>query len=366
VFHNRYLGWGPTWAGLGGWHFFNYRPHPYYWWGWSSPYRLTTWFTWGPRWTYPVYYDYGTVIYYDDYFVYVDDEPIATGPQYAYQAIELASQGREIIVAKPPVAEYTDPSDWLPLGMFALANEDEGSPIMYLQLAVDQDGVISGTYFNSLTESTLPIYGMVDPESQRAAWSVGDKTTTVMETGIFNLTEDIVPLLLVDHDHPEILESDGFGQERMRPNDYVDGAFRQPLFDFARLLGRHKLKLEVSGKRMVLSEEFIQCQRDFPRVTRNPSRLQTEEVAVDCPAPHSRGSDCGVRCFSRHCGPSRSAASPFAGRRSPGQHKSRGPGSSSRQGIPALPNRCTRWISPHSRASLYKLTHRSGRQPSNV
>lgn len=144
----------------------------------------------------PVYYDYGTLIYYDDYFMYIDGEPFATGPQFSQQAIVLADQGREIIAEKPPVADHSNPDDWLPLGMFALVNEDEGEPIMYLQLAVDQDGVIAGTYFNTLTDSTLPVFGMVDSESQRAAWSVGDKSTTVMETGIFNLTEDEAPVLI--------------------------------------------------------------------------------------------------------------------------------------------------------------------------
>jgi len=143
-----------------------------------------------------VFYDYGTIIHYDDYFMYIDNEPFATGPQFSQQAILLADQGREIIAEKPPIAAHSDPDDWLPLGMFALVNEDEGEPIMYLQLAVDQDGVIAGTYFNTLTDSTLPVYGMVDPESQRAAWSVGEKSTTVMETGIFNLTEDEAPVLI--------------------------------------------------------------------------------------------------------------------------------------------------------------------------
>lgn len=151
---------------------------------------------WGPRISQPVYYDYGTLIYYDDYFMYVDGEPIATVPQFSQQAIVLADQGREILAEKPPVEDYSNPDDWLPLGMFALVNEDEGEPIMYLQLAVDQDGVIAGTYFNTLTDSTLPVFGMVDSESQRAAWSVGDKSTTVMETGIFNLTEDEAPVLI--------------------------------------------------------------------------------------------------------------------------------------------------------------------------
>ena len=35
---------------------------------------------------------------------------------------------------------------------------------------------------------------MVDKETQRAVWTIGDNKNTVMETGIYNLTTDETPV----------------------------------------------------------------------------------------------------------------------------------------------------------------------------
>jgi len=85
----------------------------------------------------------------------------------------------------------------MPLGVFAVTTkEEETEPSMYMQLAVSKDGIISGTYYNSATDSGQPIQGAVDPETQRAAWTIGDNKTTVVETGVYNLTQDETPILV--------------------------------------------------------------------------------------------------------------------------------------------------------------------------
>ncbi|MFI4874961.1 MAG: hypothetical protein ACIALR_06475 [Blastopirellula sp. JB062] len=155
---------------------------------------MTAWFTWGSTWGTPAYYYYGDNVYYDTQYVYIDDTPIATTTQYAQQAADYAAAGREALAADPPTDQSGE--NWMPLGVFALVNKDEGDPIMYLQLAVDKEGLIAGTYFNTETQTNLPIEGSVDQESQRAAWTIGDKTSTVMETGIYNLTQDETPILI--------------------------------------------------------------------------------------------------------------------------------------------------------------------------
>jgi hypothetical protein len=60
---------------------------------------------------------------------------------------------------------------------------------MVMQLAVDKAGDIGGNYYNSLSDQTVAIHGSVYKKSQRAAWTIGNNTTTVFETGIYNLTE---------------------------------------------------------------------------------------------------------------------------------------------------------------------------------
>jgi hypothetical protein len=93
--------------------------------------------------------------------------------------------------------------DWLPLGVWAVTQEGVTDANRLLQLAVNKEGTIAGTYYNETTEVTLPVEGAVDPETQRAAWHVIDEKNRrlVMETGIYNLTHDATTALL--HFGPE-------------------------------------------------------------------------------------------------------------------------------------------------------------------
>jgi hypothetical protein len=87
----------------------------------------------------------------------------------------------------------------MPLGVFALTNDGEptgAEPTLFLQLAVSKQGVISGTLQNTATNSVQAIEGMVDKQTQRAAWTAVGKTRPIMETGIVNLTQDSTPALV--------------------------------------------------------------------------------------------------------------------------------------------------------------------------
>src|SRR5262249_32516415 len=82
------------------------------------------------------------------------------------------------------------------LGVFALMQEDETSSNDVLQLAINQDGVIHGNFYEALLESTSPVYGAVNKQTQRAAWSISNNKTTVYETKIYNLTKPETPILV--------------------------------------------------------------------------------------------------------------------------------------------------------------------------
>ena len=125
--------------------------------------------------------------------VYYEDEPIATEEEYSEQAIGIADAGVQTIDAA--IAADAD-IEWMPLGVFALVHEDEGQPTFYMQLQIAQDGTISGTYANTAKDTSATIQGSVDIESQRAAWTVGDNSNTVIETGLYNLTMDEAPALI--------------------------------------------------------------------------------------------------------------------------------------------------------------------------
>jgi hypothetical protein len=153
-----------------------------HWWrhaGWAA---LGGWVA-GSSWSSPAYYDYGEGIYYEDEQVYMNGKPVANAEEYYQQASDLATS------APPPQASE---QEWLPLGVFAVSRQQAGDSNVLLQLAVDKNGVIAGTYYNTTTEVSRPIRGKVDKKTQRAAWTFSDgkNTDIVMETGLFNLTQD--------------------------------------------------------------------------------------------------------------------------------------------------------------------------------
>jgi len=87
----------------------------------------------------------------------------------------------------------------MPLGVFALTADGQKSgpePSLYLQLVLSKQGVLNGTLYNKLMNTTQEIEGMVDKESQRCAWTVKGKSRPLMETSIANLTKDSSPALV--------------------------------------------------------------------------------------------------------------------------------------------------------------------------
>ena len=165
--------------------------YPYsYWWGYPSWGGLQSFFPYY-GWNTPYYYGYGPGgnIVYSNGMVYMDDVPIATAADYAASAAELA--------AVPTPANPDAQVEWLPLGTFALSeNENDKNPSRVVQLAVDKDGLVSGTMVNKTTNQVYPIQGRVDKETQRVAFTIGDAKDVVFETGIYNLTQQQTPVLV--------------------------------------------------------------------------------------------------------------------------------------------------------------------------
>ena len=170
------------------WNYLNYwgdRPYSYWWrpatWG-----LATGWLA--GNWGQPIYYDYGNNVVYRDNYVYVNDVPIAPADVYADQAISLANA--------PPPPEGT-PVDWMPLGTFGLAStQDNTQPDVVLQLAISKEGLVSGTSYNTANQTENTVAGQVDPATQRLAIHFGDDTNIVLETGLYNLTQESTPVLI--------------------------------------------------------------------------------------------------------------------------------------------------------------------------
>jgi hypothetical protein len=148
---------------------------------------LGAWFGY-PENVQPVNYDYGTNITYDNNSIYVDGEDAGAPAQYYQQSAGLADMGAQA------VAPAT--GDWLPLGVFALSRSGHDQSKVAIQLAVNKQGILRGNYTDTLSDQPMPISGSVDKKTQRVAFTVGDRKTTVFETGLYSLTQDEAPLLI--------------------------------------------------------------------------------------------------------------------------------------------------------------------------
>lgn len=167
---------------------YRFHQNPVFW-TWASFATVSAFMPW--NWGIAETYDYGAGgnVYYEGDTVYAGDEEIP--------AEEYAAQAEQIATTVPEV-KNPDEMDWLPLGVFALtrANKSDAVPNMFLQLAISKEGIIAGTYQNKTTEQTQSVEGMVDQESQRAAWVIGDRKTPILETGISNLTQNEASVLV--------------------------------------------------------------------------------------------------------------------------------------------------------------------------
>ncbi len=160
-----------------GWH-----NHSCNWWGWASAGAITGWVVGSIG--QPVYYDYGVNCYYEGDNVYYEGEVVATAAEYAQQAQQIAA-------AIPPDVE-AEKVEWLPLGVFAMTEKDGDAEdsSLFVQLAISKEGVIAGSFQNTATDEAFEVEGTIDKKSQRAAWGPVGKEWPIMETAIYNLSEN--------------------------------------------------------------------------------------------------------------------------------------------------------------------------------
>ena len=170
-------------------HWYAHHYHP---WGAVSWTRLAAWTAVAFR---PVYYNYQIV----DGTVYQDGESIGSTEDVAAKAAALVlDASTSAQSAMPTGAEGLAQSDqdWLPLGVFAVMPSLDGNYEVAVQLAIDRDGHLAGTYRNLAGGVTLPITGGIDAQGQQAAWQIGETDPIVMQTGLDNLTRNASPVLI--------------------------------------------------------------------------------------------------------------------------------------------------------------------------
>jgi hypothetical protein len=177
-----------NWHGYNNWFnrdfFDHHHYHPYYWnsnvnwWRAATWGGLAGWLSWG--WNYPVYYENGyypievTSVSYAQPETYVVNPPAVNGA--------------------PSVASADVEGDWYPLGVFAVGKNAQlaANSFMFVQLAINKNGDIAGTYYNAATDQNHEIVGSVDKDTQQAAWELADNPNSpVMSTGLYNLTREM-------------------------------------------------------------------------------------------------------------------------------------------------------------------------------
>ena len=130
-----------------------------------------------------MYYDYGTNLYYEGDSVYYNDQVVATADEYSQQAQAIATNLPDV---------NPDQVDWMPLGVFALAQKDGSveDSTLFVQLAISKEGIIAGSFQNTATNNAFELEGTIDQKTQRAAWGPVGESWPIMETGVYNLTEN--------------------------------------------------------------------------------------------------------------------------------------------------------------------------------
>jgi hypothetical protein len=189
VFDDRW--WGRCgWAG--GYLGFGHIPvNPWWWWRPCAWGTLSSWIY--PVAPAPVYVDYGVNVIYEGETVYVDNQPYPDS-EYSQPIMDTAATMEQAPPPAPPAEGK--PEEWLPLGVFALVQEERGDPNMFFQISVNKEGVLTGGYQNTISGDQRPITGQVDKKTQIAAWRIGDNRSTLCTTNLANFTQDVTTVTL--------------------------------------------------------------------------------------------------------------------------------------------------------------------------
>lgn len=127
-------------------------------------------------------------------WVGVHNYPVVYGDNGS--TVYLDGEGAETNVsAQDPAEAVADTGEWLPLGVFALVPDGNRTETYFiLQLAINKQGVIGGSYYDIVADSVLPLQGSIDKNTNQAVWTIGPNKTTVMQTDLKNLTKNQSPV----------------------------------------------------------------------------------------------------------------------------------------------------------------------------
>jgi hypothetical protein len=88
--------------------------------------------------------------------------------------------------------QIVDPAifgEWFPLGVYSLMTGPNDNGTRMLQLAVDRDGNLSGTYYDMITDTSHRVSGRIRQSSQRASWSIDTNEQLTFYAPLDQLTQ---------------------------------------------------------------------------------------------------------------------------------------------------------------------------------
>lgn len=176
AFYNRHPGYN-NWFNSD----FNsrYNRHPAYWDARADYWRRNAWGDYN-SW---LGYGWGSPYYYDD----------SDGLYYSYDNYQPQTSAAPAAPATIP-----QPNEWYPIGIFALSSSPETSSTsnFIYQLAVNQQGQVDGTLYNTSTNLVYDVEGTLNKETQVVSFRVANDTAPIMSTGLFNLTQEQTSILV--------------------------------------------------------------------------------------------------------------------------------------------------------------------------
>ncbi|MFN4174031.1 MAG: hypothetical protein ACK4HV_02875 [Parachlamydiaceae bacterium] len=132
-------------------------------------------------------YGWGAPYYYDD----------SDGLYYSYNNDN--SQPADSQAAPPATQGYVpQPNEWYPIGIFALSSSPETastSNFVY-QLALNRQGEVGGTLYNTSTNLVYDVEGALNKGTQAVSFRVANDSAPIMSTGLYNLTQDQTQILV--------------------------------------------------------------------------------------------------------------------------------------------------------------------------
>lgn len=117
----------------------------------------------------------------DDYYVPVDDAVDTIGYEETPSETYAPQQTMANVAA--------DTQEWMTLGTYSLTSNQNSSPSVMLQLAVDHAGELRGVYYDSFTNTTHNVVGTLNPKTKQAQWSFDTNQDVTFQTSMDQLLQ---------------------------------------------------------------------------------------------------------------------------------------------------------------------------------